>query len=124
MAFTGAERARILSLGGWGSRWAQSTNQRIKSALDAIDLGYPDEEALIRSYLEKLTNIDALVEEAHGMVGVKQTGSVIMDDTAGVAGLRSEGARYVDAIYRILECDVIANFYRSGAPQGGPIRYG
>lgn len=124
MAFTGAERARILSLGGWGSRWAQSTNQRIHQALNAIDQSYPDEEALIREYLIKLTDLDALITEAHGVIGVKQTGSVILDDTAGVGGLRSEGARYVDAIYRILECDVIANFYRSGAPQGGAIRYG
>ena len=124
MAFTGAERARIISLGGWGSRWAQSTNQRIHSALDAIGTSYPDEEALIRVYLAKLDDLDALIFEAHGVVGVRQTGSVILDDTAGVGGLRSEGARYVDAIYVILECAVFQNFYRSGSPKGGPIQYG
>lgn len=124
MAFTSAERARIRSLGGWGSRWAQSTNQRIEQALNAIDQSYPAEEDLIRSHLAKLTELDALITEAHGIVGVKQTGSVIMDDTAGVGGLRSEGARYVDAIFVILECDVLQNFYRSGSPRGGPIQYG
>ena len=124
MAFTGAERARIRSLGGWGARWAQSTGQRIESAMDSIGSSYPDEEDLIRTYLTKLTDIDALVFEAHGVVGVKQTGSIIMDDSAGVGGLRSEGARYVDAIFAILECAVLQNFYRSGAPRGGPIQYG
>lgn len=124
MAFTGAEKARIRSLGGWGSRWAQSTNQRIESAMDSIGSSFPDEETLIRTYLSKLTDLDTLIFDAHGIVGVKQTGSVVMDDTAGVGGLRSEAARYVDAIFAILECDVLQNFYRSGAPKGGPIQYG
>jgi hypothetical protein len=124
VAFTGAERARIISLGGWGTRWAQSTNQRIHNALNAIDASYPDEEALIRDHLTKLDEIDALLTEARGVIGVKQTGSIIMDDTAGVGGLRSEGARFVDAIYVILECDVYKNFYQSGSPKGGQIQYG
>lgn len=123
MAFTGAEKARIRSLGGWGSRWTQ-TNTRLESSMDAIGSVAPDEEALIRTYLTKLTELDTLIFEAHGVVGVKQTGSVIMDDTAGVAGLRSEGARYVEAIFAILECNVIQNFYRSGSPKGGQVQYG
>lgn len=123
MAFTGAERARIRSLGGWGSRWTQ-TNTRLETSMNAIGSSAPSEEALVRTYLRKLTDLDTLIFEAHGVVGVKQTGSIVMDDTAGVGGLRSEGARYVDAIFAILECNVITNFYRSGAPKGGPIQYG
>lgn len=123
MAFTGAERARIRSLGGWGSRWTQN-NTRLESSLDSIGSAAPDEEALIRSYLVQLDTIDAYILEAQGMIGVKQTGSIVMDDTAGIGGLRSEGTRIVDAIFAILECEVLKNFYGSGSPRGGAIRYG
>lgn len=123
MAFTGTEKARIRSLGGWGSRWTQ-TNTRLESAMESIGQSAPAEETLIRTYLSKLTDLDTLITEAHGLVGVKQTGSVILDDTAGVGGLKSEGARYVEAIFALLECNVITNFYRSGSVRGGPIQYG
>lgn len=123
MAFTGAEKARIRSLGGWGSRWTQ-IETRLESAMTAIETSAPDEEALIRIHLTTLTTLDALLVEAHGVIGVKQTGSVVMDDTAGVAGLRSEGRRLVCAIYSILECFVKSNFYGGGSPTGGPIQYG
>jgi hypothetical protein len=123
MAFTSAEKARIRSLGGWGSRWSQ-TQTRLESAMTAIGLSAPAEEALIQSYLTQLDTLDGLISEAQGLIGVKQTGSIVLDDTAGIAGLRSEGRRLVDAIFGILECDVKRNFYGSGSPRGGQIQYG
>lgn len=123
MAFTNPEKARIRSLGGWGTRWRQ-TETRLESSLNSIGTHYPAEESLIRDHLTQLTALDALITEAHGMQGVKQTGSIVLDDSAGVMGLRSEGARLVEAIYGILECDVNRNYYRSGSPSGGRIQYG
>jgi hypothetical protein len=92
--------------------------------MTAIGLSAPAEEALIQSYLTQLDTLDGLISEAQGLIGVKQTGSIVLDDTAGIAGLRSEGRRLVDAIFGILECDVKRNFYGSGSPRGGQIQYG
>lgn len=120
--FTDDEKARIRQLGGWGSRWTQ-IETRLESAMTAIGLGAPSEAQLIRGAFCKLDNIDCLLEEAWGITGVLRTGSVELDQTAGVGGLRSEGRRLVESIFAILECDVKHNYYSSGV-KSGLIQYG
>lgn len=123
MAFTSGEKARIRSLGGWGARWSQ-TETRLESSMRSIEQTLPAEENLIRSYLTKLTALDTLITESHDNLGVKQTGSIVLDTQSGMLSLKSEGARLVTAIFNILECDVRTNFYASGSPRGGRIQYG
>jgi hypothetical protein len=123
MAFTNEEKARIRLLGGWGSRWSQ-TETRLNSSLDAIGTTAPWDEKQIRNLLTQLDALDSLLGENRGFIGVKQTGSVVFDDTSGISGLRSEGARIVEGIYAVLECQIKHNFYRSGSPRGGQIQYG
>lgn len=123
MAFTDTEKARIRSLGGWGVRWSQIVT-RLESSLTSLGENYPAELAQIRTYLGQLDTIDGLIIEAQGLIGVKQTGSIVLDDSAGIAGLRSEGRRIVDAIFSILECPVQLNLYSGGSPHGGAIQYG
>ena len=120
--FTADEKARIRQLGGWGSRWTQ-IETRLESAMQAIGLGAPSEAQLIRQAFVNLDTIDGLINEAWGITGVKRTGSVELDDTAGVGGLRSEGRRLVESIFAILECDVKHNYYSQG-PRSGLIQYG
>lgn len=123
MAFTNEEKARIRRLGGWGSRWTQ-TETRLNTSMDAIGATGPWDEKQVRDLLEQLNVLDVRLRENYDLIGVKQTGSIVLDDTAGVAGLRSECARIVEGIYAVLECDVKHNFYRSGSLRGGQIQYG
>jgi hypothetical protein len=124
MAFTGAEKARIRALLGWGARYFNLSTP-LEAAMKAIeDIPLPDDEAQIRAYLTQLDLIDTQIAEARGIAGVKQTGSIVLTDDQGLFLLRSEGARLVDAIAAILSVEVLKNFYRNGSPRGGEIRYG
>jgi hypothetical protein len=124
MAFTSPERSRIRALLGWGARYFNLSTP-LEAAMNAIDtIPLPDDEAQIRTFLTELTALDVLITEARGLIGVKQTGSIVLTDDQGIMGLRSEGARLVEAIAAILSVEVFKNFYRSGSPRGGYLRYG
>lgn len=121
MAFTGAERARIRSLLGWGARF-HHLETRLENALDALaDL--PDDENLIKSYLTQLTTIDTAIADCASTFGVKKTGSIELESDQGLGFQKSEGRRLVEAIADILGVDINRNFY-GGSIKGGPMQYG
>ena len=123
MAFSSQEKMRIRMLLGWGARFWQM-NTRLESSMNAVEQTLPDETAQIQSILTQLTTLDGQITAALGTVGVTAVDTIHLDSDQGIAHLKNEGARLVEAIAHILQVEIKKNYYRSGGTRSGYMTFG
>jgi hypothetical protein len=100
VAFTEEEKTEIRMYLGWDARWAQIDTALERGIFAIGGGGFPAEEAMARTRLAKLRDIDSKIEGADSRLKASVVGSITLN-AAELQKLRSRGKQEARRLARI-----------------------